>query len=42
MSCADGELSSAGPDINNSGDAWENQAVFDQNGRVNPNIRWLP
>ncbi|MGP3920405.1 glycosyl hydrolase 53 family protein [Nonomuraea sp. 10N515B] len=29
-------------DINNSGNAWENQAIFDQNGRINPNIRWLP
>ncbi|WP_328993511.1 glycosyl hydrolase 53 family protein [Kribbella sp. NBC_01245] len=29
-------------DINNSGNAWENQAVFDRTGRINPNIRWLP
>jgi arabinogalactan endo-1,4-beta-galactosidase len=29
-------------DINNSGNAWENQAVFDRTGRLNPNIRWLP
>lgn len=28
-------------DINNSGNAWENQAVFDRTGRLNPNIRWL-
>ncbi|MER5217746.1 hypothetical protein ABT063_46370 [Streptomyces sp. NPDC002838] len=28
--------------INDCGNAWENQAVFDPNGRTNPNIRWLP
>jgi arabinogalactan endo-1,4-beta-galactosidase len=27
-------------DINISGDAWENRAVFDRTGRLNPNIRW--
>ncbi|MFL6122175.1 arabinogalactan endo-beta-1,4-galactanase [Actinophytocola sp.] len=27
-------------DINNSGDGWENQAVFDRTGRLNPAIRW--
>jgi arabinogalactan endo-1,4-beta-galactosidase len=29
-------------DINNSGTGWDNMAVFDRNGRLNPNIRWLP
>lgn len=29
-------------DINNSGNGWENQAVFDRNGRLLPNIRWTP
>jgi arabinogalactan endo-1,4-beta-galactosidase len=29
-------------DINNSGNEWDNMAVFDRNGRLNPNIRWLP
>nr|WP_165977956.1 hypothetical protein [Nonomuraea diastatica] len=29
-------------DINSSGNAREDQAVFNQNGRINPNIRWLP
>ena len=27
-------------DIENSGNAWENMAVFDDRGRVNPYIRW--
>jgi arabinogalactan endo-1,4-beta-galactosidase len=26
-------------DITNSGDGWENQAVFDRTGRLNPTIR---
>jgi arabinogalactan endo-1,4-beta-galactosidase len=29
-------------DIQNSGDSWENQAVFDRDGRINPNVRWTP
>jgi arabinogalactan endo-1,4-beta-galactosidase len=29
-------------DINNSGNEWDNMAIFDRNGRLNPNIRWLP
>jgi arabinogalactan endo-1,4-beta-galactosidase len=29
-------------DINNSGDGWENQAVFDNNGRLNAGVRWTP
>jgi arabinogalactan endo-1,4-beta-galactosidase len=29
-------------DINNSGNEWDNMAVFDRNGRLNPHIRWLP
>jgi arabinogalactan endo-1,4-beta-galactosidase len=29
-------------DINNSGNEWDNMAVFDRNGRLNPNIRWFP
>nr|WP_281274370.1 glycosyl hydrolase 53 family protein [Allorhizocola rhizosphaerae] len=29
-------------DINNSGNEWDNMAAFDQNGRISPNIRWLP
>ncbi|WP_433825501.1 glycoside hydrolase family 53 protein [Actinoplanes sp. CA-015351] len=27
-------------DIENSGNAWENMATFDDNGRINPYIRW--
>ncbi|MER6141308.1 glycosyl hydrolase 53 family protein [Streptomyces sparsogenes] len=27
-------------DINNSGDGWDNMAVFDWTGHLNPNIRW--
>jgi arabinogalactan endo-1,4-beta-galactosidase len=27
-------------DITNSGDGWENQAVLDRTGRLNPTIRW--
>jgi arabinogalactan endo-1,4-beta-galactosidase len=29
-------------DINNSGNEWDNMAVFDRNGRLLPNIRWNP
>ncbi|WP_240522200.1 glycosyl hydrolase 53 family protein [Amycolatopsis vastitatis] len=29
-------------DIARSGNGWENQAVFDRNGRLNPNVRWKP
>ncbi|MEV1205367.1 glycosyl hydrolase 53 family protein [Microbispora rosea] len=29
-------------DINGSGDGWDNQAIFDRNGRLNPNVRWTP
>lgn len=29
-------------DINNSGNEWDNMAVFDRTGRLNPNIRWTP
>lgn len=29
-------------DIANSGNEWDDMAVFDRNGRVNPVIRWLP
>ncbi|TDB78072.1 glycosyl hydrolase 53 family protein [Micromonospora sp. KC723] len=29
-------------DITNSGNEWDNMAVFDRNGRLNPHIRWLP
>ncbi|MCW6003633.1 glycosyl hydrolase 53 family protein [Micromonospora sp. CPCC 205371] len=29
-------------DINNSGNEWDNMAIFDRTGRLNPNIRWLP
>jgi arabinogalactan endo-1,4-beta-galactosidase len=29
-------------DIANSGNEWDNMAVFDNRGRLNPNIRWLP
>jgi len=29
-------------DIDHSGNAWENQAVFDRNGRLNANVRWSP
>ncbi|GAB7192862.1 glycosyl hydrolase 53 family protein [Kineococcus sp. NUM-3379] len=29
-------------DIWNTGDGWDNMAVFDWNGRVNPHIRWTP
>jgi hypothetical protein len=29
-------------DIDNSGNEWDNMAVFDNRGRLNPNIRWLP
>ncbi|PPK98415.1 arabinogalactan endo-1,4-beta-galactosidase [Kineococcus xinjiangensis] len=29
-------------DINGSGNEWENMAVFDWNGRVNPHVRWTP
>jgi arabinogalactan endo-1,4-beta-galactosidase len=28
-------------DINNSGNEWDDMAVFDRTGRLNPNIRWL-
>ncbi|GAA1634727.1 glycoside hydrolase family 53 protein [Actinoplanes couchii] len=28
-------------DIENSGNAWENMATFDDSGRINPLIRWL-
>jgi arabinogalactan endo-1,4-beta-galactosidase len=28
-------------DIDNSGNQWDNMAVFDQTGRLNPHIRWL-
>ena len=29
-------------DINNSGNEWDNMAIFDRSGRLNPNVRWLP
>jgi arabinogalactan endo-1,4-beta-galactosidase len=29
-------------DIDHSGNAWESQAVFDRNGRLNANVRWSP
>ncbi|PWK36117.1 arabinogalactan endo-1,4-beta-galactosidase [Actinoplanes xinjiangensis] len=29
-------------DINGSGNEWDNMAVFDRTGRLNPHIRWLP
>ena len=29
-------------DINGTGDGWDNMAVFDWSGRVNPHIRWTP
>jgi arabinogalactan endo-1,4-beta-galactosidase len=29
-------------DINNSGNEWDNMAVFNWTGQLNPNIRWLP
>ena len=29
-------------DINGTGDGWDNMAVFDWNGRVNPYVRWTP
>lgn len=29
-------------DITNSGSEWDNMAVFDRNGRLNPAIHWLP
>lgn len=28
-------------DIDNSGNQWDNMAVFDHTGRLNPHIRWL-
>ncbi|MCY1138322.1 glycosyl hydrolase 53 family protein [Actinoplanes sp. Pm04-4] len=28
--------------INGTGDGWDNMAIFDWNGRVNPNVRWTP
>ncbi|SDS10564.1 glycoside hydrolase family 53 protein [Actinoplanes derwentensis] len=28
-------------DIENSGNAWENMATFDDSGRINPYVRWL-
>jgi len=28
--------------INGTGDGWDNMAVFDWNGRVNPYVRWTP
>jgi arabinogalactan endo-1,4-beta-galactosidase len=28
--------------INGSGDGWDNMAVFDRTGHVNPNARWTP
>ena len=28
--------------INGTGDQWDNQAVFDWTGHLNPNIRWAP
>jgi arabinogalactan endo-1,4-beta-galactosidase len=27
--------------INGTGDGWDNMAVFDWQGRVNPNVRWV-
>ncbi|MEV4767051.1 glycosyl hydrolase 53 family protein [Micromonospora chokoriensis] len=29
-------------DINGTGNQWDNMAVFDWSGRVNPNVRWTP
>ncbi|WP_225850484.1 glycosyl hydrolase 53 family protein [Streptomyces sp. HPF1205] len=29
-------------DINGSGDGWDNMAVFNWTGHINPNIRWTP
>ncbi|WP_308124873.1 glycosyl hydrolase 53 family protein [Streptomyces sp. NEAU-YJ-81] len=29
-------------DINNSGDGWDNMALFDWTGHVNPNVNWSP
>jgi arabinogalactan endo-1,4-beta-galactosidase len=29
-------------DIDHSGNEWDNMAVFDRTGRLNPHIRWLP
>lgn len=29
-------------DINNSGDSWDNQAIFDNTGHLNAAVRWTP
>jgi arabinogalactan endo-1,4-beta-galactosidase len=28
--------------INGTGDGWDNQAVFNWTGQINPSIRWSP
>jgi arabinogalactan endo-1,4-beta-galactosidase len=28
--------------INSSGNEWDNMAVFNWTGRINPNVRWTP